>query len=268
MADTPTPPASPPRREELEDRLARLTEILHRSEGLRRKTATCSLAGILVILALFLIFIMRLWGHLQESFLNDLTNHPQLFAAGLARELNLEARMKSELEKAGADLSERLPDFGRRVADALAARGDQLEEKAARLTTSLQAHAENAFESQLTAVLEGGLRDTFKAMEVDLEELKGDELEKALDRATARFTEQLANLLEDRVGAAADKLDELKKAVNRIAQLPGTDLAKLQPDEVEALLFTSLMEIVAYELVPELGAEAATGPAIREGVQP
>jgi hypothetical protein len=266
MADTPVSSASPPAGE-LDQRLVRLEEMLKRSEDLRRKTARTARFGILIVLALFFIFIFRIVSHFNTTYVHPLRDDPGLFMRKLGKKLEMDKLIEKELQVAGSELMKRGTDFAGRVGNKLMARSGEVQDKLAVIGEGLQAHAEKEFEAKLGEALEKSLKDSFESLGADLEELKGDALDKNLSAATAHFNETLTDILEDRVALVASSLGGLKDAANRVGQSAGSEKLKdANPGAVEEMLLNTLLELAAYEISPELGKAPVTPAA--EGAKP
>jgi hypothetical protein len=80
-----------------------------------------------------------------------------------------------------------------------------------------------------------------------------EELQHQLEKAHGLFIEKLHEAIEDRIAMVAASLEQLKAQVREMARENIREQRTLE--EIECLFFEDLVDLLVYELKPELGNE-------------
>jgi len=239
------------------DGIRRVEEKLRRIDDLRHRQARYSLIGFLLILTVLLAFIYRI--SVPVQWYRDVLNDPmqrqvlaeQMLADSQAREI-----LQTELQAFAQDFNVRIrPRLGEMLADELDELLPQLSHAALDMTGRLHERARETVEGRVVEALAA----SFDKMEEDLREtfpeFSDEEIEKLLERSRELFVEKIHDVLEERLSRVQASVDDLKATVSRMGEGPKSEQIELE--DAKTLFIDALLEILAYELRPELGMPMA-----------
>lgn len=235
---------------ELIRKLEHLERQIRQHDESQKSLRYISLTGVMLILMLFIIFIYRLVNYgmnyeyqvLLERIAADSVTIIQPEAEILVRDLRDELLPKFTKELSN-EIERSLPEI-RSSATAL---GATLSEK-------IKQRAEERLLETMISSLEGS-EDEIKSIFPDM---SAEELERQIGNSIGYYVEELHDVLEDRVAFVAASLDGLKSAVEQLEHSEGAEhfIPKTRT-EAEAQLLDALLDLVVYEIRPELGDQVA-----------
>lgn len=240
-------------------RLEQLEQKLRENDALRRKTRLWSLLGVLIILLLFLVFGLRLYGHVQSQFVAGLQDDPGEFLKGFIAKTDAEALFRREAQLALTQLNEDVRDkFMKALADEVQRAMPELEKQAIEMGGRLAEHAEEHVQTKISAALADSLEACFAEVQKAFPDLAEKDLNKHMEKANELFVERLHDVIEERYAKVDASLTGLKGAVKGVRNSKGSEeLAKMNQGEVAEKLLDALVDVIVYELKPDLGAQAA-----------
>ena len=242
---------------ELLERLGRIEDKIRNQDKLRTRQRLYSVIGVLVILIFFGVFIYRIGAQINwyrtslqdpiqrtillKQIIEDshaqqlLATEGQLFIAQLKSEVlpEVQSAVATQMQRVMPDLRSAVLEMGGRLQDKTR---KEIEEK----------------------LVEAMIR-SFEAMETDLQktfpEFSEKDIEEQLTKNKDYFVAELHDMIEDRLAGLQASLEALKTIVGNL----GKEVEKegLSPDQAEALFLDAILELLAYELKPELGNEPA-----------
>jgi ribosomal protein S7 len=240
-------------------RLEQLENKLRENDALRRKTRLWSLLGVLIILVLLLGFVFRLYNHLNREFVVEIQKDPEQFLKAFIARSDLEGAFRREAQLALTQLNEEVRDkFLKALAEELQKAMPELETKAVEMGGRLADHAEEHVQQKINDALAESLEACFDEIEKAFPDLEEKDLEKHMAKAQEHFVERLHDVIEERYAKVDASLTGLKGAVKGVRNSKGSEeLGKMNQGEVAEKLLDALVDVIVYELKPDLGAQAA-----------
>ena len=256
MADGKPAPAGD---EALAARIEQLENKLRENDSLRRRNRLWSLGGVLIILVLLLAFVFRLYSHLNREFVVDIQKDPEHFIKAFVAKADLEGALRREAQLALTQLNDEVrAKFLRSLSGELQKAMPELEAKAVDMGGRLADHAKEHVEQKINDALADSLEECFAEIEKAFPDLKEKDLEKHMAKAQTQFVERLHDVIEERYAKVDANLTGLKGAVKSVRNSKGSaEMAKMNQGEVAEKLLDALVDVVVYELKPDLGAQAA-----------
>ncbi len=252
---------SPPKKESeaaLAGRIGQLEEKLKLIEVLRKKQRNFSLVGVLLLLSLLLLFVFRLYSHVNTTYVEPLNDETRraAFLQELARQTNAEKIVKQEVETFVKQLSEEVvPELMKQLTHEFTAARPEIEKAACDMGERLNKYILTDVQEQLAESLIQALEDLEQEIKTVLPEFSVEELQKHMDEAKALFIEKLTDLIEERIARVSASMESLKSTVTQRAKT-GED-APYSLEAAQTELLEALVDLLVYELKPELGEEMA-----------
>ncbi len=243
----------------LAERIAELEKVVRQNEVLRKQTRIWSLIGVLVILILLLVFVGRLWNHVNTSYYAQIRKDPAGFVQAFIAETDITPTLQREGQMAVLQLREEIMQkFSKALFDELQKRMPEIEQKTVDMGGRLADHAKQHVEQKLNDTLADSLEKCFVEIRQTFPEFEDKELEKYIQKGQGHFVERLHDVIEDRYAKVDAHIVGLKNAVTRVKQSKGSDaLSQDKQGEIAELLLDALVDLIVYELKPELGKEMA-----------
>ncbi len=239
-------------------RLAQLEEKLKRTEKLRKTQARLSLFGVLVILLLLSIFIYRIYAHFNNSYVKALQK-PETrdkFIQDFVKGTNAEDIITTEAQQLADDLVGKvLPQLSTALVKECKVAKPELEKATVAMGGRLADYCETTVRDRLVAALAKGFQDLENELREVVPDLSLDDLEEQLQKAEKLFIEELCQAVEDRLHGGQPTIDGLKEAVAKLEK--NTAYRPKTLEQAQGEFFEALVELLAYELKPELGRVAA-----------
>lgn len=240
---------------ELVGRLERIETKLVTCELLRQRQRRLATLGGVIIVLVFGVFVYRLIVQVQwyRAALKDPAQREKLFADVLQ-----DSNAKVILAREGDEFLKQLkrdvlPEVEKAIALELDRQTPKLKSAVVDMGGRLQEHAEKELQNKLVIALVGSMED----MDTDLQKVFPDfdekEIAKQIETNKQVFVDELHNLIEERLAKVQTSLETLKHQVSSM----GEQVAQqgLTTEQSEALFIDALMELLAYELKPDLGKE-------------
>lgn len=242
---------------ELLERLARIEDKIRNQDKLRTQQRVYSVIGVLLILLFFGVFIYRIGAQINwyRTTLKDPLQRTvllnQIVADSHAQEL-LAAEGQLFLSQMRSQV---LPE----VQAAVAAEAQRVMPDLRNAVLEMGGRLQDKTRKEIEEKLVEAMIRSFEAMEKDLQktfpEFSEKDIEEQLTRNKDYFVAELHDMIEDRLAGLQASLESLKTIVGNLGN--EVDKEGLTSDQVEALFLDAVLELLAYELKPELGNEPA-----------
>jgi hypothetical protein len=243
------------------ERIEKLEAMLRQNDDLRRQTRVWSLVGVLVILALLGVFVLRIVNFVNDVYYTQVVENPQRFVAAFVKRADVEPTLRREAETAIRQLQDEvLRKFAKTFYDDLKAAMPEIEKEVLAMGGRLEEHFKTHVEQRLNDALIESLEACAQEIVKAFPELTEKEVEKHLLSGAAKelFLEQLDEALEVRYAKVDASLQGLKDAVKMVRNSKGSEaLAGMNQGEAAERLLDALVDVLVYELKPELGKQAA-----------
>ena len=252
----------------LAGRIEGIENRLRAYEATARRAKIVQRVGVLIVLALLVIFVYRIYAHFH-GYVVSMKDAAQREA--ILKEFFTQAQaepiLRAEAQALVKDIQEKvLPKVFEDVVAEFNKSKPELEQMALDMGTRLTEYVKTTIADQLKAAMEKSYSD----MEAEIRKSFGDMPEEQFkkDFAASRdlFIKHFTEALDVRLGKIQTGLEGLKETVkthygaNFAPELSGE--ARLQRAEMEFI--EALIDLIVYELKPELGAEACR-PAGQKG---
>ncbi len=237
------------------EKVERLSARVKETEDLRKRLYLTSLAGILLLILVLLLFFVRLAGHFRGYY--DAMQDP-VQRGLMVRNLLDESQAQTILAAEGQELlrqcrDELYPVVREQLVEALKEAVPELEKRAADMGTRLQAYTRNSVEKKLADAMVNSLMEVEVELQHIFPEFKMDTLQERMNLSKEEFVSQLHDVLEERIAKVMASVEALQATALEFAD--AKEIAGLTREEVEAQFIDVLLELIAFELTPKLGSE-------------
>lgn len=250
MNQQQTPPPKDDSGVDLNVRLKEIQQTMKESEALRKKLRYVSLGGALAVLLLLGLFCYRLYAYattydtkkLRTQLLEESKPVIKAETDELIKTMqgeivrNFVSKIKSNLKQEMPKINQEFIEMGGRLYD----------------------HSQEHVEKRLVDVLTKSFEDSEKEIQKAFPEFSTVDLHQRMEKVKPYFVEQLTHVIELRLAKVNASIDGLKSAVKRVQEAPGSEkYSKDQLSAVEDQLLDALLDLIVYEIKPELGREPA-----------
>jgi len=252
-ADEPVPAPGA----DVSEKLAQIEARIHLVDALRKRQGRASLVGILLLLVLLLVFVYRIYSHFDASYVKVLKDEKQReeFLTKMLEETQAQEMVREQayllMDEMRNDI---VPKLAAEIATEFRGSLPELQAAAGEATDRLTKYAKEHVEGRLIDALTKSLEGLDKELRRVFPELKLEELEEQLDRWKGVFIEELHDVIEERVARVDPSVRGLKTTVDQLAKTgPRPDTL----EEAEWKFIEALIELIAFELAPDLGKDKA-----------
>ncbi len=232
------------------ERLQRLEDEIKEHDELQKRLKTISLAGILCILFFFTLFVYRLFDYARNYEVHVLMDKLRAESVEIIRpEMNLFVRQLQ---------AEVIPVATKQVQSGYMNALPTLKQAALDLGQKLEVSIKERAEERLVQTMVNSLEKSSEQIKIIFPDFSPESLEKQIGQSMDYYVEQLHDSLEERLAMVSASLEILKSTAGQIGK--GEELKHLVPTsvgEAEAQVIEGFIDLVIYEIKPELGDEPA-----------
>ena len=227
-------------------RIQKIEQMLNDNEVLRKTLRKYSICGILALLFVLFIFVYRLYDY-GRNYDTD--------ALVAALQVQAEENLVPEAEALVAELQDGLvADFGEKCMIELKNEMPNIQTEVGEMGGRLFDMSQKYVEERLVETMANSFEESEKELQEIFPEFNSAELEGNLNEASAFFIEELGLVLDAKLGKVSGSVEGLKSAVTRVGETSGIkELEGMAPEAVEEMLLDAIMDLVIYEIKPELG---------------
>lgn len=241
-------------------RLDALQTQLVQADHLRRRLRTVGLLGVLLLLAVLLLFAYRLVDHAlsYKRMMDDETARNQFMHEFMERTQVMNI-IQAEGESFRRDIQEAIPDFGNKLMKAFEEKMPEIQKEAGDMADRLRKFVQVRVETRLANALSKAAQDADKEVKAIIPGFDFDQLAKGLDVAKQVYTERIHEILEEKLAFVAPSFEVFRDKAHKLAEREQVN--KQTVEELQRRLIDVFIELVVYELKPELGEQLAVPAA-------
>ena len=216
------------------------------------------LVGVLLLLLFLGLFVYRLSAHFNQTYVQALRDDAQ--RRELITQLMEESKAKSIIEEQANMFAtqlwgEVLPTMQEKLTQEIVANRPRAEKMVLEMGDRLSAHMQRSIEGRLSESLTKGIENMGGELQRIFPDTSAKELQNQIEHSQGVFIEKLHEAIEDRIALVAASLEQLKAQIREMAQENIREQRTIE--EVESLFLEDLVDLLVYELKPELGNEKA-----------
>ncbi len=276
--------------DQLEQRIARIEEMLVKNRELRSKLRLCAVSGSVLVLVILGLFAYRCYSIManynkyihqinpeavMKAFENPesdmpLSAHPDKRIDEALKYVIADAKAKipPEVARSQKVITERVvPEFQELVVDKFEARSDEFEAAGKELSANLKTHAETRVQQQLFDAMVAGMNESEAEVHKIFPELEGKKLEDEFKAAESYLYDGIHGWGEERIAQFAPVLRVIDQRVEQLSadsDIPPAKQAEMR-EEIFNDFLEGLIDRIKYELIPGLGEQQAEVPAPPKG---
>lgn len=252
----------------LAGRVEGIEQRLRSREALAHRTRVAQRIGVLLVLFFLFLFVYRIYAHFRaySVALRDAQKREAILKEFLSQ-ANAEPILRAEAQALAQDIQEKvLP----KVFEDVVAEFNKSKPELEQMATDMGLRLTDYVRTTVANRLKEAMAQSYGEMEAEVRKSFGDmpeeQFKKDFEASKQIFVEHFAATLDERLGKIQNGLEGLKDTVkthygkNFAPELSGE--ARLQRAEMEFI--EALIDLIVYELKPELGAEPFR-PAGKEG---
>lgn len=249
------------------ERLTAIAEKMRRADVLAHRRKEAQWVGTILILLLLGIFVYRLFAHFHDyaTAFQDTERREQILQEFL-EESDAQRIVLSELQSLTMQLEEELlPKLFDDIVLCLQEAQAELHDEAGAMGERLVEHTKKG----LSEALAQALKKSFDSMEGELRTALKDmpeaEFTQNFEQAKAAFVEKLPDIIETGLARVQASLDVLQDSVRKCGERfePSSPQVS-RGTAAEGEFIEALVDLIVYELKPELGAEPVAAASDEE----
>ncbi len=229
-------------------RLESLETQITRHDDLQVKLKYISLSGLFLVLFFFLLFVYRLINYVRHYEVNILIDN--------LRAQSMEV-VKPEIELFLNDLrSDLLPTFSKQLTDEFDKQMPLLKDTTLELGHRLEEKVRLHAEERLVESMITGLESSEKEIQIIFPAFTAENLEKQIGQSMTYYVDTLHDSLEERIAYISSSIETLKSSIMELGKSDAMkDHVPTTKEQAEAQVLDSILDLVVYEIKPELGDE-------------
>ena len=233
---------------DLLQRLQGLESQIKEHDESQKKLRYYSLIGIGLITCLMLLFVYRLYNYVENYDIQKVADNLRKEAPKV---------LQPELDALVYELStEVFPIFSDHLVAKYKESMPELRNAAMILGEQLEGQVRERAEERLLDSLVIGLEDSSEEIKNIFPDLSSEVLEEQIGKSMGYYVERLHDSIEDRIALVMASLEDLRSSARQISKTEGLeDLVPTNSGEAESELIEVLLDLVIYEIKPELGLE-------------
>ena len=229
-------------------RLEKLETKIKEHDDTQRALRWISLTGIFAVLLCFSIFVYRLYDYVTNYEYQQLVQKIGNESANIIRpELEIFLRVLKE------DL---IPEFSEKFSSEFNKSIPTIKSKAMDLSEKLKVEVVHRTEERLLESMIASLENSSDDIKSIFPEFTPEDLEKQIGESIGFYVEKLHEVIEERIALVAASLEGLKNSTRQLQK--SEEAAGMMPQTVsqaEEQLIDSLLELIVFEIRPELGKQ-------------
>ena len=233
---------------ELVQRLKDLEEKIKRHDESQKKLRYISLLGIFLITSLMLVFVYRLYSYVENYDVQQVVEQVKMDTPGV---------LEPELDALVYDLTKDIfPVFSDHLINEFKQSMPDLRQAGLELSSALEIELRKRAEERLVESMVVSLEDSSDEIRRVFPDFSAEVLEEQLGKSMDYYIELLHDSIEDRIALVIASLEDLKNTAGTIGEAEGLeDLIPSNVGEAESGLLEGLLDLVVYEIKPEIGTE-------------
>ena len=235
-------------------------ELLHRLQDLESqikkhdesqiKLRYISLCGIGIITCLMLTFLYRIYNYVDNYDIQQVVETLRKEAPAV-----LEPELDALVYELSTDI---FPIFSNHLIAKFRDSMPELRQSGLELASQLEGEIRKRAEERLLESLVTGLENSGDEIRNIFPEFSAEVLEEQIGRSMGYYVERLHDSIEDRLALVIASLEDLRSTAGQIGKTKGLEAElPINVGEAESDLIEALLDLVVYEIKPELGSELA-----------
>jgi len=234
-------------------RIAAMEKDIAEIAGLRKKMLWVNLGGAVVVLVILVAFLGNLFNFARTydtgALLSELQNQGQ--------EILQSPQTQDTLRQMQAEF---IPLYREALIKEFNARASELRKSSLALVADLEKYVKNDAKTRVEAELAKALRKVEQELIKRYSglNLSSEQVEEVFNHGQARFVEETARHLQNRLNGALQELAVLQAKFNQFKDDPEYAAIKNEPvDEIKCRMIESMLELWIYNLNPAKGERLA-----------